>query len=306
MSSYLAFSNPFAAPLHRLGLELMFLGCVALTVRDVVVERRRGNRFAAFEWLVAFFYGIAIELIAYNFLDNYQHARFTLQLYHQKLPFYVVCLYPVFMYTGMRLVQRWRLPAWKEALLAGLAICLIDMPFDVTGVAIGWWSWSDQDPNLAVRWLGVPVTSYYWYLLFGAIYSLICRFSRTKLERRALGLQAALAAPAGLLLIVIGFLSFLPFHGLKALGVRDDFVVLFHLIGCAALLLSTVPRALGRSPGALAWVPLGLGGWHLALLLGVVHPGPRALAFALLALAGALRLAFPLPWLGAPSLKEVP
>src|SRR5581483_1998112 len=166
----IAFHDPFARPLHQLGLELVFFGCAALTLRHALRDRR-----STFQWLVAFCYGLWMELIALSFLDNYQHAKFTVQLYRDKLPLYVLALYPVFHYTGLKLAERFRAPLAVEALLAGFVPFLMDVAFDLTGVGAGWWRWSTSDPNLATRWLDVPVTSYYWYLLFGPAYALGCR-----------------------------------------------------------------------------------------------------------------------------------
>ncbi len=312
MSGALALNNPLASPLHFLGLELVFVACFVLTLRDVVGNWRQGNRFAAFQWMAAFAYGILMELIAYNFIDNFWHARFTVQLYHQKLPFYVICLYPVFLYTGLRIVERWQLAAIPEALLTGFAICLIDIPFDITGVDAGWWSWSPKDPNVAVRWLGVPVTSYYWYLLFGAVFALLCRILRPRLERRPLWTQALVAPLVGVGVIVLGSLCFLPFHGLKALGVRDDVVVLVHLVGCGLLALFIRPRRLGPSLRSLLAVPLILDAWHLGLLLTLAHVPQLQLKVAVVVIvtAALLRLLLPSTSVAAVTnrspLKEVP
>ena len=302
MSSYLAFNSPVA---DRVGLELVFLACFVLTLKDVRAAWRAGDRGVAWQWLVALSYGVSMELIAYNFLDNFWHARFTVQLYHQKLPLYVVFVYPVFLFTGLRLVQRWRLPALPEALPAGLAMGFLDVPFDTAGIAVGWWTWSAKDPNLAVRWLGVPVTSYYWYLIFGAVYSLLCRVLRPRLEGRRLALAAAVAPLAGLGVIVFGVLGFLPFHALKALGVPDGAVVGAHLAGCALLLCLVRPRAEPAPLGALLAVPFLLGAWHIFVLSTLPHAA-LALAVSLAAVAGLARLAFPLAPLRAHALEEVP
>ncbi len=272
MSAYLTFHRPLGW--HFVGLEVAFLVSFALTLTHAVGHFRRGQRNPLFQWLSAFAYGVLMELIAFNFLDNYKHAQFSVQFYHDKLPLYVVCLYPVFLYTGLQLVARWRLPALTEALLVGFAICLIDIPFDIAGVDAGWWTWSTTDKNLAVRWLGVPVTSYYWYLTFGAVYALLGRGLHRFVDRRPMSLWLAPLVGAGV--IVGGTLSFLPFHGLKALGVRDDLIVAGHLAGCALLLLSawTGQRATPKPPslGPLGAVPILLGVFHLAVLVTVSSP----------------------------------
>src|SRR5262245_11362419 len=102
-SMFVAFNNPFAQPLHFAGVELIVVAAFVLTLRDAL------RRQALFQWLLAFCYGITMELIAFNYLNNYAHGQFTIQLYHRQLPLYVVCIYPVFHYTGLTLVQRWNL-----------------------------------------------------------------------------------------------------------------------------------------------------------------------------------------------------
>jgi len=288
MSSYLAFNKP---PLHFVGLELVFVVAAVLTARHAFTS----GRVARYQWLSVFFYGVFMELIAFNFLDNYQHGQFTVQLYHRKLPFYVMCVYPVFMYTGLKVVERWRLPVVVEALLAGFAMCLIDVPFDIAGIDARWWVWSDGDPKLAVRWLGVPVTSYYWYLTFGAVLALLSRALRGVIERRGLAVQLVLSVVTGAGIIVGGTLAFLPFHGLHALGLRQDAIVAGHLAGCALLALGVSRRALGPSLRALTVVPILVLGWCALVVVSLPEVPLRATKLTAVAAAalGALWLAFP-------------
>jgi len=231
MEQVIAFKSPLAQPWHQLALEIVMLVCFALTLRHAMSGWKTGRRYLMFDWLVALSYGIAMELIAFTWLDNYTHAQFTVQLYHHKLPLYVTALYVIFHYTGLRLAERQRAGLVEEALLAGLFICLIDVPFDLTGIAAGWWTWSDKDPNLAARWAGVPVTSFYWYLTFGAIMSALCRLLRAKKTR------LWLAPPIGLAVIPLGAIAFLPFHGLRWLGVPAGVIVAVHAGACVLLAL---------------------------------------------------------------------
>ena len=123
----------------------------------------------AFQWLVVFFYGVAMELIELNAFPDYAHGQFTVQLYHRKLPLYVTFVYVVFHYTGLRLASRFRFSLGQvaEAVTCGLAILLLDVPFDIAGVDARWWTWVPSEHDVAQRWLGVPLTSYAWYLIFG-------------------------------------------------------------------------------------------------------------------------------------------
>ncbi len=286
---WMTLNNPFHQPLHFLGLELLIVAAFALTLRDAL----RRDRASLFQWLTAFCYGITMELIAFNYLDNYEHGQFTIQLYRRQLPLYVVCLYPVFHYTGYKLIERWHLRWFPEALLTGLTICLIDVPFDVAGVRAGWWRWAGTDPNLAVRWLGVPLTSYYWYLAFGAVYAALGRLGR-RLAKRPLALAIALAPLAAVGVIALGTLAFQPFHALVALGVRTEIVVAVHVALCAALAVALRPRGSSalRDPSLrpIAAVPLVLGAWHLAVL-AAVGAGAVPIAVSAAAALGAAALA---------------
>jgi hypothetical protein len=293
MDTFIAWSDPLARPLHFLGLELLVVAAFAVTLHDAVGRAQRGERHALFQWLVALFYGVFMELIAFNFLSNYEHGRFTVELYHRKLPLYVVCLYPVFHYTGLKIIERFGLGALREALLAGFAICLIDVPFDVAGVAAHWWRWSSGDPTLAARWLGVPVTSYAWYLIFGAVYAALGRALRARVERRAAWLFIAPVAAVGV--IGLGTVAFLPFHGLRALGVPADAIVAAHLTVCAALSTARAPRA--ASP-ALVAIPAVLGAFCVGVLFTLasraeLSRAPLAIAAALLSWLGVGFLAWP-------------
>lgn len=297
MDAFLAFKSPLERPLHFLVLEVLIAAAFVITLRDALWRaREKGERHALFQWIAALCYGVFMELIAFNFLDNYDHAHFTIQLYHHKLPLYVTLLYPVFHYTGWRVAERLQLGAVREALLAGFAMCLIDVPFDVAGVAAGWWRWGNSDPNLAARWLGVPVTSYEWYLIFGAVYALIGRFMRERVNRRA-GLLA-LTPLAGAAVIFLGTLAFLPFHALRAVGAPAEAIVAVHLAACAALSLASPPPSPVPATRPVTAIPAALAAFHLIVLAvlaiqGVLVRAPIAFAAAGAAAFGAVFLAHP-------------
>jgi hypothetical protein len=295
VSAWVAWSSPLGRPLHQLGLELVMMTALVLTLRDAVGRYRRGQRWPLFQWLVILAYGVTMELIAFNFYDNYVHARFSVQLYHGKLPLYVPCCYIAFHYCGLMMVQRFGLGVVVEALLAGLAICAIDVPFDLAGPRAGWWVWSTRDPNLAVRWLGVPVTSYYWYLLFGAVLAALCRVTRRRIEPRPLALYALLAPLVAVAVFVLGVVAFLPFHALVAVGVPAAAIVAGHLTGCVALALARLRGRSGLALPALPWalraVPLAVATYCIAVM---GRGGVPDLVMGLAAALVTARLAWPL------------
>jgi hypothetical protein len=242
------------------------LASTLLVFGHAMSRYRAGERRHLFRWLVITVYGVAMELIAFNFLENYEHAQFTVQLYGGQLPLYVTGLYGSFLYTGIELAERLGVHPALEALVAGLAMCLIDVPFDLAGVALGWWTWLDTDPVLAYRWLDVPVTSYYWYLAFGAVAALLCRFLYRPALERNFAWAIPLALAGGLGIIFFGVLAFLPFHGLHALGLSHGAVVALHiaLVAVAALIARGAPRPLPRPIAAVIAV---LPGSMLAVLI---------------------------------------
>jgi hypothetical protein len=303
MNPMVAFSNPFGRPWHYLALELVVLACFALTVRHAVAGYRRGERHHAFQFVVIILYGLMMEVIAFNAYQNYVHAQFTVQFYDRQLPLYVTLIYVVFHYTGLKMVERLRLPLLPEALLVGFAICTLDFPFDIVGAQVGWWRWSDADPNLAYRWLGVPVTSYYWYLLFGAILAVLCRFVRPRLEKRTFATQLAFAPLVAASVIVIGILAFIPFHVVKRLGVADGTIVAAHLTVCAIVALTVRARDAVPFPKTLLAIPLALHLGHVIVFVaewsrlgagGVSDIGKKSAALVAAACA-ASTLAFLLP-----------
>lgn len=259
--------DPSTLPATFVGLELVFLLGFVLTIRDAVGRYRRGDRYPAFLWLVVFAYGVAMELLAFNAYPDYEHGRFTVQLYHQKLPLYVTFVYVVFHYTGLELVARRGLRPVAGALVTGLVIVLLDVPFDIVGVDAKWWIRHPSSHDVAQRWLGVPLTSYEWYLLFGAILAWLVRVLRPRIEPRSLAAYVALAPLVAVAVIVLGVLGFLPFHALEAVGLPDGVLVAAHALLALGVALGAHATPLGRPSRGLLVLPPLLAAWHLGVLL---------------------------------------
>ena len=56
--------------------------------------------------------------------------------------------------------MRLKLPLWSLPFAVGLADVLLDVPYDVTGVNLIWWTWHDTDPNIFDRMYNVPWTRF--------------------------------------------------------------------------------------------------------------------------------------------------
>jgi hypothetical protein len=292
--TYLAFSSPWTRPLHFVGLELLVLTCFALTLHHAWSSYRRGERYALFQWLVVFGFGILMELIAFNYYPSYDHGQFTVQLYHRKLPLYITGDYLLLYYTGLQLAERLRLGRIAEPLVAGLAVLLIDVPMDLVGVDARWWSWSATDKNVDVQWLGVPLTSFYFYLVFGTALAALTRALRRTIEPRSLAAYLGLAPLVAAGTVVGGILGFLPYHGLKALGVPDGVIVAAHVAVCLAIVAARGRPWSTAAARQVRFIPLAVDAWCLGVLLvlssrgAVVEQSAQLLTIAAATLASLL------------------
>jgi len=262
--------HPSQHPVSFLMLELVVLGCAGTTFLHALRTRRDGDGSLLFAWLAILVYGLAMEFLSYTFLDAFTHAQFSVMFYRQKLPLYIVAVYPTLIYTGLAIVRRFGFAAWAEPFAVGLVIVALDVPFDILGPIEGWWHWSDHDPNLRFRWLGVPVTSYYWHFCFGGILAALVRGLARRTRKlgpfgvKLLGAPMVVAGTIGL-----GILSFLPFHGLKRLGVSDGRVVAGLLfIGALIAILAPRQRRAG-SDRLLVFVPVSFCLYHLGLAIAL-------------------------------------
>jgi hypothetical protein len=259
--------NPFAQPLSFVALEIVVLACGAATfVHAWRAWRRGGELLPLFTWIAIVSYGVAMEIVSYSTVDNFTHGPFTVMLYRGKLPLYVVAVYPALLYTGIAAVRRLGLPRWAEPLVCGLAIVLLDVPFDVLGPDAGWWSWSPTDPNVRVRWEGVPLTSYYWHIAFGACLALLTRSVDRWLARPSAA-KLALAPVLGAMTIVLGGLSFIPFHVLQGLGVSDGANLALLVTACLGALAFARRGAAGPRDPLVFAIPVALHALFLGVLL---------------------------------------
>jgi hypothetical protein len=259
--------TPWSRPPAHLALEIVVVGIGVATLVHALRARRRGDTLPVFTWITIFVYGVAMELLSYNFVENFVHAQFSVMFYHRKLPLYVTAVYPTLLYTGIATARRFGLPSWAEGFAAGLCIVALDIPFDIIGPKVHWWSWSAVDPLLAYRWCGVPVTSYYWHLAFGGVLAALTSAISPHVQRPR---QLLLTLPAALLTIVLGTIAFLPLHGLAAVGVSHGITVAIAWMVSVAVLL-VAPKQ--RSPIAdrlLLAFPLVFLGLHLAIGIGVL------------------------------------
>lgn len=268
-TGYVSFTNPLDLELHFIGLELAVYVCFALTLRHALRQHARGDSYHLFQWIALFVYGVIMELVAFNLFQNYAHATFTVQFYHGQLPLYITCVYMVFHYTGIKMIERLALSPIREGLLCGLAIMLIDVPFDSLGVDAGWWAWVDNSATaphpkfveaIETRWFGVPVTSYYWYLMYGALLAIFSRGLYAKIEGWAITRRLLMAPVVSVGVVVAGALAFqIMFWTPRSLGASDHIIVATYI--AFVLLVALTTRAPNARPPE-RWLVINTVLWH--------------------------------------------
>ena len=301
--NYISIQSPFESPLHYAGLEFVVYLCFALTVWHVATKYKEGDSSHLFQWVALFVYGLIMELVAFYFMQNYTHVTFTLQFYHGELPLYVTCIYLVFHYTGFKVVERLGLPLITGGLLAGLSIMLMDVPFDSLGVDATWWSWADNQETalhprfveaVATRWFGVPITSYYWYLMYGALLYIFSHWFYAKISHKALWAKLLLAPLVSIAVVIAGAMAFeILFWQPRGLGVSEHLIVAIYL--GLVLLLAIRVRAPNAKPAEpwLFFVVTLFYGYHLLVMFWLWYEGELTYGMGkILLISGAAIAAF--------------
>lgn len=267
--------DPLSLPWSNLAVEIVVIGLCAASLVHAIRGYRGDKPYRLFTWFAVFFYGIIMDLSATFIVDNFLHAQFTVAFVNARLPLYIIAVYPFLIYTAVMLIDRFNLPLWALPFATGLTIVLFDFPYDIVGPDAGWWTWSDKDPNLAYRWHGVPVTSYYWHLGFGGVLALLCRLLRGRVQRiwanrddrrRAWLTVLGVALGVGAVTPALGVVTFLPFHILKKIGVADGIIVA-GLFACAGVITVVAPKTISDEKDRLLLaLPLVHAAFYLALV----------------------------------------
>jgi len=156
--------------------EIVGVFWALLTLRHAL---RHGGRYVQL-WFTSILHGLAVESLSYILpdIDNFWHYRGTIMFFNQRLPLYVIGFYPCLHYTTSVVAMRLKLSLWAEPFMVALADLILDLPFDIMGIKLLWWSWHDSDPNIFDRTYSVPWTSYMFHLTFASSFSFLLNGSR--------------------------------------------------------------------------------------------------------------------------------
>lgn len=163
-------------------LELLMISGALLALAHAWKKLRSEGRPAYLcTWLATICYGLIVEILSYNFVDNFWHGEFTVMLYYNHLPLYIMLLYPATLYPTFLLVKSFELPdgLWgrvQEACCMSFIAQMLYIPFDNLGPMLHWWIWDASAPSLQPFWHSVPATSYLWMLTLSFSFYLMARW----------------------------------------------------------------------------------------------------------------------------------
>lgn len=169
INSLIYFNNPFQLKNWTFNVveTTVFLGAALAFLHSIREYKKRGNKAPFFLWISCLFYGIFLEIVVYNFVDNFWHGEFSIMFYHNRFPLYIVLIYPSLIYHVFMTIERFKiylLPYGRiiEAIIIGWASQMMYLLYDNIGPQMHWWIWNPGDVTLLPLWEAVPATSYHW------------------------------------------------------------------------------------------------------------------------------------------------
>ena len=232
--------DPFALANWTLPVveALMLAGAAASLVHAVWWSRRRGDPTNLALWVASVVYALILEPPLYfpnrfglaGTVDLiFVHNLFSVQFLQDRLPLYILALYPALTYLAYLLVQRTgvlerRHPLVGAACVAFVFHCFYEI-FDHLGPQLRWWAWNPDAPSNTPWLASVPLTS-------AAIFAGASPFGIALLTRLLVARRAARGPvpPWSMALRVIGVAVLTPLmmmlfslpYGLLSLGGRPD------------------------------------------------------------------------------------
>ena len=182
VSSLIYFNNPLNLKNWTFNAveTTVFLGAALAFLHSIREYKKRGNKAPFFLWVSCLFYGIFLEIVVYNFVDNFWHGEFSVMFYHNRFPLYIVLIYPSLIYHVFMTIERFKiylLPYGRiiEAIIIGWASQMMYLLYDNIGPQMHWWIWNPGDVTLEPLWEAVPATSYHWIFGFTVGFAWLAR-----------------------------------------------------------------------------------------------------------------------------------
>ena len=280
---------------------LIAVGAVLAFVHAGVRLRRTGDATEVGVCLAAIVYVLVLEPPLY-FPDlfglggvvpsTFVHNEFTIGLLYNRLPLYILLLYPALVYLAWSLVRclgvRERLPGWRGIVLAAVCVGAVHQAFyaifDQFGPSHLWWAWG---PDLTRgRFLigDVPMSSAVNFaLVMPTAFALTCLVVLGRRPRRTVRSVLAPAAVCGVLTPLVSAPGQVPSTVIDAVatpGAAWGKAVLMGLVLLATAVLVTQLVVAWRRPVAAPAEGRGWIGWYPPAYLALWLVGFVALEVA--------------------------
>jgi hypothetical protein len=228
------------------------IGAVVALVHAVLWWRRRGDPTNLGLWCATIVYLLVLEPPLY-FPDRFGlqdsvglifvHNLFSVQFLYDRLPLYIVAVYPALTYLAYVLVQRTGLldrhsPVAGAACVAVVFHCFYEV-FDQLGPQLQWWAWNLSAPSNSPSLAAVPISSV-------VIFAAASPFGMTLLTRWLLARRAA-AGPIPPLSMA-----------LRILGIGLLTPLAMMLCSLPNTVLSRWHGTFAAGPAVALWVVLGI------------------------------------------------
>ena len=193
---------------------IIFAGVILALVHAIRYKKTTGSSSALLTLLGCFTYGLTMDILSYYTVENFWHGEFSVMFLYNKLPLYIACFYPAFMYHAIMTIKRYQFTPLIEAICTGFFAGFMYLIFDNLGPMVGWWIWDTSDPTTWPYVDNVPLTSYHWFFTFTIAFCLIDRIISWEWLAKSVSKGKMIAAhalqPVGT--ILLGSLFFIPYN----------------------------------------------------------------------------------------------
>lgn len=174
--------NPFALSNPTMPvLELMMVGGAVLALWWSVRRLRRDNDPTNLVlWFASIVYLLVTEIPLYFpnlFMVEdqigvvFDHNVFTVQFMYERLPLYIVALYPTVTTLAFEIVRTLGVFRSRGILVGSVCVGLVHQcfyeVFDQLGAQLRWWAWNTQNPLNRPMFASVPMTSVFIFATLG-------------------------------------------------------------------------------------------------------------------------------------------
>jgi hypothetical protein len=182
--AFIHLRNPFGLSNWTLPvLELMMVtGAVLALVHSIRRLRRDGDPINLALWFATVIYLFVVEIplyfpnvfgVEHRLGVVFAHNAFTVQFLFERLPLYIVALYPAVITLAFEIVRSLGVFRDRGIIVGAICVgfihqCLYEV-FDQLGPQLRWWAWNTDNPLNHPMLASVPMTSVFIFATLGPI-----------------------------------------------------------------------------------------------------------------------------------------